>query len=779
MGIRGKLLTLMVIIITVPLAILGVVTMTQTSSLVTDNTQVFLENEMELKGNNTETVDSRMSEISTQILLNSEMQDGLSGFDMSDVSYETLQFRQDTEEFLFSLTHSNDLISNIAIIKPNGTLISSGGQSSLLSAEELETISTKPWYQKAEELAGIGSWVGAAPDIIEEGNRISYVRLLNSMSGGDPLGVIRISVDREAFLTAIGQDAESVAAAINSWNATAGSDEASTAATSGEDGEEEATDVGKEEEKSHGVVNESTGTVFLVLDSNQANFLNPSAPVAEELKSTFQNIGSETGTTSTTINVSGNDYLVVADKIGDTGLTIISAVEKSQLLSGLSQVQTFMIIIGVVLVVIALIVSGIMAIRITRPLNKLAEAMKKVEGGDLTVRSDVKAKGEVKVLSDSFNNMVSQLSTIVTSVKVATGSLKESGDYLTANSASVNQASNEISQAVEQIAVGASNQSESINAGAEITDTLSEKIKDVVKSIYTVRMATNETEKMGNEGQQKVTYLTETSTESMGRLQEMAAEIEKLESESQQINTIVETITDIANRTNLLALNASIEAARVGEAGRGFAVVASEIRMLAEQVQSASKEIADMIHLTRNDMNHVAGQMHGVRELFESQGELIESNADAFTNILSGVARIKTELEQLDNGAGEMLAQREQIVEVMELNANVSEETAATCEEVSASAEEQMASVSDLTMQIGGMDKQIIELQNQISSFIIEATDFVVKDEDETETHDDIDLQGKTEEHAEDDETISRSEAAVSVEDEEQDEEAEDTQKKE
>jgi methyl-accepting chemotaxis protein len=336
-----------------------------------------------------------------------------------------------------------------------------------------------------------------------------------------------------------------------------------------------------------------------------------------------------------------------------------------------SRATTIVIILVAFLISIGLgyIISQI----IVRPLNRVVGLVGKVAGGDLRETSDIDTKDEVGQLAKSINNMVLSLRTTVVGIL--------------ASAESVAAAAQQISASTEEIASGTTSQANDAQNMSELFRELSSAINSVAVSAEQAAELSNNTLGIANDGGKVV----RTSIEGMDLVNN---QMTKLEQDSNKIGEIIEVIDEIAEQTNLLALNAAIEAARAGEQGRGFAVVADEVRKLAERSGEATKQITGIIKIMQeNTRQSVRAVGEGVISS-QKTGEAFESIIAVVNDSAQRVTEIAAASEEQAAQSSEVMSSIESISASTEEAAASSEETAATAQSLAHLAEDLNRSVS-------------------------------------------------------------------------------------
>ena len=255
----------------------------------------------------------------------------------------------------------------------------------------------------------------------------------------------------------------------------------------------------------------------------------------------------------------------------------------------------------------------------------------------------------------------------------------------------MSEAINHLSDAIQKMASDAASATTKSIDAANIARESGETLEKAIEQIKSI-------EKSSNKTKEAVTALGENS---------------------QKIGNIVDTISGIAEQTNLLALNAAIEAARAGEQGRGFAVVADEVRKLAESSHEATQQISDLIKMTQGDTEKAVKDMEAGVEVVRVGTENIISMGEAFRRIMDIVEKVSQQMQGISTATRTMARNGEEIVEHIRIISDTSKSSAEEAETVSAATEEQTASVHEIASESTNLARMANELQQEVKKFKI------------------------------------------------------------
>ncbi|NPV29610.1 MAG: methyl-accepting chemotaxis protein [Firmicutes bacterium] len=376
-----------------------------------------------------------------------------------------------------------------------------------------------------------------------------------------------------------------------------------------------------------------------------------------------------------------------------------------------------LLLFGLAGVLLVVLVAWFFAGYICRPIQKLAAAMEQAQEGDFTVRTNFKPQDELGFLGQQFDRMLAMLSQLLQKV-VATGQdLFSSAQQLSQGAEEAAKVTEQIAATIEQVATGADNQAKSV-------DETSNRIKEMIKQVQqvdlnsqTVASASEQAGKAAEGGKEAITRAVtqmQTISETVNR---SAQTVRNLGERSQEIGQIVSVITGIADQTNLLALNAAIEAARAGEQGRGFAVVADEVRKLAEQSAEAAKQISVLIKEIQGETEKAVQAMEAGTGEVQQGIKVVEEAGIAFSEINRAINNVAARISEVFQATREMIQSADQAAAAVENIASISQETAASAEEVAAATEEQTATMEELAASASSLHRIADQLRELTERF--------------------------------------------------------------
>ncbi|MFB1083339.1 methyl-accepting chemotaxis protein [Jeotgalibacillus sp. JSM ZJ347] len=418
--------------------------------------------------------------------------------------------------------------------------------------------------------------------------------------------------------------------------------------------------------------------------------------------------------------------------------------------NGEKTIITVLTISGIVMI-LAILISLVMAGQITKPIAMVTKRMKAISRGALPAEPlKTKSKDEVGQLVLAVNEMNEQLRDLVGGVAGVSVSVLEKGTQLSESAEEVKEGSRQIAVTMNELAEGA-------GAQAESSSSLSEKMNGFITVInHSAENGTLAKEKvdhmllLSRDGGVKMNETIQTVNQINTSFKQAMDRVHGLDEQSQNISKLVQVIQEIADQTNLLALNAAIEAARAGEHGKGFAVVADEVRKLAVQVSASISDITHIISsIQKESKETVAVLQEGYGRVSNGVNQMEETSL-SFTSIDKQVHEVSEQMKVIAASLYEIVNGSEEMNQEIEQIASVSEESAAGIEQTSASAEESNSTMESVFEASRALINDARDLRDRIGMFRVEEAQ---KPEEQAEEAEDILIDSEAE--SEDEEKAS------------------------
>lgn len=379
------------------------------------------------------------------------------------------------------------------------------------------------------------------------------------------------------------------------------------------------------------------------------------------------------------------------------GWIIVAGTYEMDFNAGAKKVLTSTFITTFIALVIGIALFTFFSGRMTAYIRQIMAMTSNIAKGHLS-GSDIPVgtRDELGILATNVNEMKKNLNDMVDSTKVSSNQIRSSSETLSAVTEETTASADEIHYAISEISKGAVTQSEEADLTIEKVDGLSQLIVSASRSYDTILTEMSTMTSLQSDGIEKVEILENSSTELSEAIHFLQNDVTHLGARMNEIQTIIQTIASISEQTNLLALNASIEAARAGEHGQGFAVVAEEVRKLADETNTATMHVRELLTHIKNDVESSERQMERTLNISVEQVETIDTTRSSFHSLSESISTISTLIRSMDTEMDEMDTNREAVVQAITEIAAVATESAAATEEINASIDEQKIAVESI-----------------------------------------------------------------------------------
>jgi len=387
------------------------------------------------------------------------------------------------------------------------------------------------------------------------------------------------------------------------------------------------------------------------------------------------------------------------------------------ILGHINQLKILAIGIAVVFILLAVFAGYIISKSITKPLILMKDEMKKVASGDLTVQVAIIGKHEIGQLSASFNEMTNKMKILIEETSSVIKEISTDADDLSTISSKSATASKEITLAVEAISIGATEQASDADKAALLMSDLSDKMQATELHFNIVVEKSNQTKAVSTKASDIISDLSKTTQDTIVLSNNIKDDMKSLVQRFEEILNIIGLIEGISEQTNLLALNAAIEAARAGEAGKGFAVVADEVRKLAENSRESAKKIFDIVNSNYEATTNTVKMIEENAVIYDRQETSVKNTEASFAEIISYMDGINDEVGHVYKNLSELGDTQVMAVDAITSIASIAEESAAGIEEVLATESNQTETANKLASMVKDLNQVVTKTKDLIDKF--------------------------------------------------------------
>ena len=423
-------------------------------------------------------------------------------------------------------------------------------------------------------------------------------------------------------------------------------------------------------------------------------------------------------TTVTEYEFNGVTKYAAYTVLGNENIMVITA-DESDAFAGISKVTLAAVGIVVMIELLAIIISFIIGRRLMRPLVKVSGIIEEVASGNINADfSGVKeSNDEIGLIVVKMKQLTSSLGSIVGKIQQSSDSMADNSSELKTTSSQTLAANDEISHAVEEVAEGSTGMATSISAINDNLSEMSSEAQVIDDSVTDIKNQTSTVQDSSRSMNEKMLSMQQSSHKMDDGITAIAGRIEKVNQTVDKVSSIISVIEDISGETNLLSLNASIEAARAGAAGKGFAVVAQEIRVLSDNTNKELENIKQIISTLVEECQYCVQASNTIVEDNAKQKDEIEAVLTEFGTLDEQIQRTAQKADEIQELVSEMVKLNEQITASSNSLTDVSSANAAAAQEMTANIEELNAMMHGVSDMAGQMNSQSDELKEALTFF--------------------------------------------------------------
>lgn len=613
---------------------------------------------------------SGYQELSTQIAVDSSMDDLLFGLATADKNKDINKYNQLKQEIIDRLNvylYSNPAILSIHIFSSKGTTI--GSIDPIVNSAN---VADKDWFKETVKQDGASLWW--------EPNPKGFIA--ESSKSGSSYGLSRAMKSRAREIQGI---------LFMELNPTI-----------------LAKDIGKVKMGEGGDAIIATNQNKIVM-TKEVTKIGEDSPFPLSNDAFKQNNGSVTDSKS--------NLQLSYSRLDATGWYLIGGMRVEELVKDAGAILKMTWLMAFIAAIIAVVIGIFVARMIGRPIVTIRNLMKEGENGNLTVRTNITSQDEIGQLGQSFNQMMEKITQLVQQTSLSAQEVLATSSELSDASKKTALSAKEIAVATEEIANGASSLAVESEKGNELTNQIGVQMNEVVQSNVEMGTAASEVYRSSELGIQYMSELIGKTNKTEQMTRSMVEKVDKLKESTSSIVRILDMLNSITKQTNILSLNATIEAARAGAAGKGFMVVADEIRKLADQSRQSIQVVGEITETIQREIDETVSVLSTAYPIFKEQIESVKEADEIFKQVQGQMGGFINRLEGVTDSIQQLDKSQLVLSDAMSNVSAVAEESSATSEEVASLSNEQMNISSGLVKLSEKLEELSNSLKESLSKF--------------------------------------------------------------
>ncbi len=432
----------------------------------------------------------------------------------------------------------------------------------------------------------------------------------------------------------------------------------------------------------------------------------------------------EKGNTAQALRIMENEVMPLGNQLIE-GFELLAAEREAEvreigdrMISTSEMLLTIAAIVSGLMILLAVFVAIITARTISNPVQAVVERMKLITGGDLSQEAlKTNSRDEIGQLIVAANDMNKEVRNLLNQINEVSDTVSAQSEELTQSANEVKEGSEQIATTMQELASGSETQANSSTELSSAMTAFASNVQEANASGEKIKDHSGAVLEMTEEGSQLMNKSNAQMEKIDQIVQDAVQKVEGLDTQSQEISTLVSVIKDIADQTNLLALNAAIEAARAGEHGKGFAVVADEVRKLAEQVGDSVTDITGIVTNIQSETNVVTGSLQNGYKEVESGMAQIKATGEKFDGISTAISDVVDSIQTVSDNLSEVAATSQQMNSSIQEIAAISEESAAGVEQTSAASQQTSSSMEEVAASADDLARLAEDLSGLVRKF--------------------------------------------------------------